>query len=155
LRALCIGVDEWECEDVPKRLRPDVLLAATVIDRARRGIRVVEAQVMTASADRLWLGRLAWWLVLGLRKLALGRKDREPTPVVLLETAAEYRRQNEDKPPVALDETGDVVHVKYLPAFARARATSAGDAKLAIASAAEERHPFRLREDQHRSARLT
>jgi hypothetical protein len=76
----------------------------------------MEAQVVAAAADRL---RLRWRTTgegSALGQLALGGQDGKTPTVVLLQSATEDRRDDEDKPPVVADEICDPVHVTYIPA---------------------------------------
>lgn len=100
---------------MPKRFWTHVVLAAAVVDRAGPGPRIVEAQVVTAAADRLRIRRRLERLALGLGQLALCVEYREPAPVVILQPAARDRRDDEDQPPIAADEILDAVHAFILP----------------------------------------
>ena len=106
-----------------ERLWPDVLLAAAVLNRAVAGLRVVEAQVMGAPADGLWLRRRREGGSALLGQLALGLDDPQSPRVVPLHGATNHRGDDEDQPPVAAHEVRQVVHGANPPAFERVGAT--------------------------------
>ena len=110
-----IGVDEGLGEHVAERLGPDVLLAAAILDGAVARARVMEAQMMAASADWLRIRReLERGLPL-LLKLAFRGDDGQPPRVATLQCSAKDRRHDEDQPPVALSEVDHGIHAIILP----------------------------------------
>lgn len=121
---------------MPERFRADILLAAAPLDGAHRGLRVVEAEVVTAAADGLRAGRPANRLAPRLGQFALGLQDSYPTAMVLLQCAAEDRRNDEDKPPVAADEVSYGMHGFIFPQSRRHGQTSVGDGEFASLGAA-------------------
>jgi len=96
-------VNEWLGEHVPERLRPDVLLAATAIFRARAGTGIVKAQVVAAAADGLGLGRGLKGGAPLLRQISLGGDNLQAPGVMALEGTAGHGADDEDEPPVVQD----------------------------------------------------
>lgn len=139
-------------------LRPDVLLAATVVLGACPRPRIVEAQVVTAAADglRFWGCRHGGSLLLS--ELTLGGKDAKPATVMALKGAASHGTDDKDQPPVAGHESGDAMHRAIVPHLSSQRQSghqgrggySVLDRELAAADAADECIPFGTSEDQRR-----
>ncbi len=95
------------------------MLATAVVYGASRRVRIVEAEVMAASAYWLRLGRRLQPDAALLGQLSLGRDDGEPALVMLAQYPTCSRPEDERQPPVAADEAGNRVHVPSVPQLLR------------------------------------
>src|SRR5580698_1471294 len=94
-----------------ERLRADVLLAAAAFEGTGQRLRVVEAEVVRAAANRLWLDRPRRH---GRAQLGLGLHDSEPAVVMPVDTladrAGDAATEDQRQPPVTLNKMNQSAH---------------------------------------------